>query len=336
VSLSDIEKRLGKLAEEINQEHQAFRRAFKATFRSALRAGDLLNEAKAQAGYGNWTAWVEENCDFSDRTARVYMRLANNRGRVEEMLGKSAEPADLSIEEVLRELSSPQEHTVRIETIQEPAEEVVYRIPIVLTEGAEKTKPAVDAGKTSMHVTGAEEERRGEQHRQPSKIKIGTQEYTHGEIHNLITELRRDRQEAREDLRRVEEHLEAERSSFSKTVQDNAAKQIADYQARYGIPEIPKIFQIQPEKFQKFLKETTDDRQREAMKLLTDAMTLVGKMMQFEPVEAANGFLRWHDRDRAKEAMQRKMEWLRQCVEEIDAQTTPGRLRVIGKETKKE
>jgi hypothetical protein len=105
--LTEIEKRLGKLAEEINQEHQAFRRAFKATFRSALRAGDLLNEAKAQAGHGNWTAWVKENCEFSDRTARVYMRLANNREKVEEMLGKSAEPADLSIEAVLRELREP-------------------------------------------------------------------------------------------------------------------------------------------------------------------------------------------------------------------------------------
>lgn len=114
--MTEIEKRLGKLAEEINQEHQAFRRAFKATFRSALRAGDLLNEAKAQAGHGNWTAWVEENCEFSDRTARDYMRLANNRDKVEEMLGKTAESADLSIKEVLRELSAPKED-VRTDSI---------------------------------------------------------------------------------------------------------------------------------------------------------------------------------------------------------------------------
>ena len=109
--MTEIEKRLGKLAEEINREHQAFRRAFKATFRSALRAGDLLNEAKAQAGHGNWTAWVEENCEFSHRTARVYTRIANNRDKVEEML-KTAESADLSIKEVLRELSAPKENVL--------------------------------------------------------------------------------------------------------------------------------------------------------------------------------------------------------------------------------
>jgi hypothetical protein len=108
--LAEIEKRdeaaLEKLAEEINEEHRSFRRAFKATFRSALRAGDLLNEAKEQAGHGNWGAWIEENCEFSERTARVYMRLANNRDKVEEML-KTAEPADLSIEGVLHELAMP-------------------------------------------------------------------------------------------------------------------------------------------------------------------------------------------------------------------------------------
>jgi len=119
--MSDVEKsRLDELAQEINQEHQAFRSAFKTTFRSAMRAGDLLNEAKAQAGHGNWTAWVEENCEFSGRTAQVYMRLANNRGRVEEMLAKSAEPADLSIEAVLRELSSPE--FMPIEIVQVPRE----------------------------------------------------------------------------------------------------------------------------------------------------------------------------------------------------------------------
>ena len=82
--MSEIEKSLGKLAEEINQEHQAFRRAFKATYRSALRAGDLLNEAKEQAGHGNWAGWVADNCAFSMRTAQVYMRLASNREAVDD------------------------------------------------------------------------------------------------------------------------------------------------------------------------------------------------------------------------------------------------------------
>jgi hypothetical protein len=105
--MTEVEKsRLDELAQEINEEHHAFRRGFKATYRSALRAGDLLTEAKAEAGHGNWTAWVEENCEFSMRTAQVYMRIANNRGAVEETI-KSAEPAYLSIEGVLTRIAAP-------------------------------------------------------------------------------------------------------------------------------------------------------------------------------------------------------------------------------------
>jgi hypothetical protein len=129
--MTEMEKSLNELAEEINQEHHAFRRAFKATYRSALRVGDLLDEAKARAGHGNWGTWVEENCDFSMRTAQVYMRIASNRTQVEGML-KSAEPAHLSIEGVLKELSSPREIVARaplgtelnplsVEIVREPA-----------------------------------------------------------------------------------------------------------------------------------------------------------------------------------------------------------------------
>lgn len=103
--MGEVDKsRLQELAEEINQEHQAFRWAFKATYRSALRAGDLLNEAKEEAGHGNWGKWVEENCEFSMRTAQVYMRIANNREEVEGLL-KSADSALLSIEGVLTSIA---------------------------------------------------------------------------------------------------------------------------------------------------------------------------------------------------------------------------------------
>jgi hypothetical protein len=110
--MTEIQKsRLDELAQEINQEHQAFRRAFKATYRSALRAGDLLIEAKAEAGHGNWAAWVEENCEFSMRTAQVYMRLSSNREEVEELL-KCAEAAHLSIEGALSVIASQRETPV--------------------------------------------------------------------------------------------------------------------------------------------------------------------------------------------------------------------------------
>jgi Protein of unknown function (DUF3102) len=105
--LGEIEKsRLHEPAGKINSEHSKFLDAYRATWQHALRVGSLLVEAKAEVGHGNWGAWVEENCAFSDRTARDYMRIARHRERVEELL-KSAGSADLSIQGVLRELAAP-------------------------------------------------------------------------------------------------------------------------------------------------------------------------------------------------------------------------------------
>jgi hypothetical protein len=44
-----------------------------------LTAGDLLLEAKAQVGHGQWLRWLRDRCGVSDRIARLYMRLARNR-----------------------------------------------------------------------------------------------------------------------------------------------------------------------------------------------------------------------------------------------------------------
>lgn len=115
-----VEKsRLEVLATEINTEHGKFRSAFKATYQHAIRVGVLLSEAKAEVEHGDWGAWVADNCEFSMRTAQVYMRLANNRALVEKML-KNAESAHLSIEGVLKAIAAPEttedEPAVEIET----------------------------------------------------------------------------------------------------------------------------------------------------------------------------------------------------------------------------
>lgn len=143
-------------------------------------------------------------------------------------------------------------------------------------------------------------------------------------------ERQKERDQLKARLKTIEEAIEQEREKFSATVKSNAAKQIAAYQARYSIPDIPEIFQADPAEFQKLLRKTTDERQREALNLLTEAMRLVGRMMEYEPEEAASGFLRWHNRDRAKESVERYAEWLDRCREEMRTQTTPGRLRVLG------
>jgi hypothetical protein len=83
---ADLQRtQLGELASEINREAQLVEEAFRSAVRHAIRAGELLNEAKAQVGHGNWTAWRTANFDGSERTAQIYMSFANNRNAVADL-----------------------------------------------------------------------------------------------------------------------------------------------------------------------------------------------------------------------------------------------------------
>ena len=42
-------------------------------------AGDMLIEAREQVGYGGWGRWLTKNFDLADRTARRWIRMAENR-----------------------------------------------------------------------------------------------------------------------------------------------------------------------------------------------------------------------------------------------------------------
>lgn len=63
------------LARDINRHHEACRAADGEAMGHALRAGELLLEAKAQVPHGGWAPWVAEHCRCSMRTAQLYMQL---------------------------------------------------------------------------------------------------------------------------------------------------------------------------------------------------------------------------------------------------------------------
>jgi len=92
------------LATKINEEHQACCQAATSAVEHAMRVGDLLLEAKAGCGHGEWQIWLAEHFDGSPRTARAYMRLAKHRVQVET---KRQTSASLSIDSALRILASP-------------------------------------------------------------------------------------------------------------------------------------------------------------------------------------------------------------------------------------
>ncbi len=67
------------LAEQINWEHDQAQHAARSALEHALKAGELLLQAKQQCPYGEWYLWVKQHCQFADRTARLYMQLAKER-----------------------------------------------------------------------------------------------------------------------------------------------------------------------------------------------------------------------------------------------------------------
>lgn len=70
---------LEDLAAEINAEHRACEAAVASAVEHAIRAGEMLMEAKEQAGHGGWLPWLQDHFEGSADTAQVYIRLARNR-----------------------------------------------------------------------------------------------------------------------------------------------------------------------------------------------------------------------------------------------------------------
>jgi hypothetical protein len=96
----DHDAYLADLAAEIRQEHAAVRTSARQTLDHAIRAGELLLQAKDKVGHGRWTDWLPNHCDLSERTAQAYMRLARNK--VNPQLS-----ADLTIDAALKALAEP-------------------------------------------------------------------------------------------------------------------------------------------------------------------------------------------------------------------------------------
>jgi hypothetical protein len=70
---------LKSLATRVNAAHMAFVSSGQGTVEKAIDVGRLLAEVKALLHHGEWLPWIEANCEFSERTAQVYMRVFANR-----------------------------------------------------------------------------------------------------------------------------------------------------------------------------------------------------------------------------------------------------------------
>ena len=80
---------LETIASQANREHQLATAAACNALEHATRCGELLSNAKAELGHGNFLPWLKENFAGSERTARTYIRLASNRQRVADLTNNS-------------------------------------------------------------------------------------------------------------------------------------------------------------------------------------------------------------------------------------------------------
>ena len=95
---------LNQLASQIDEQHSKCREAMMRGIEHALMAGELLTDAKALVPHGHWLSWLQDNCEVSQRTAQLYMRLHIRRDE----LGESATVADLTVRGATSLLAGPQ------------------------------------------------------------------------------------------------------------------------------------------------------------------------------------------------------------------------------------
>lgn len=76
--MSDMVRTAGMIAAEINTIKAQAR---DVVCRSAIEIGRRLYEAKAIVPHGGWIAWLQENVDYSERTAQNLMRVYVEYGR---------------------------------------------------------------------------------------------------------------------------------------------------------------------------------------------------------------------------------------------------------------
>ena len=75
---------LDKLAIKISLAHKDVVANARNMIVKAMDAGALLIQARLRVKPGTWMAWLQQNCsDISDRTARLYIQLAEGREIIE-------------------------------------------------------------------------------------------------------------------------------------------------------------------------------------------------------------------------------------------------------------
>lgn len=90
--------------ELINREHSLCAAAYGTALVHAINCGRMLAAVKSDLQHGEWLPWVEEHFDGSERTARVYMQLADSP-ELQDRQSAADLPASMSA--ALKEITKP-------------------------------------------------------------------------------------------------------------------------------------------------------------------------------------------------------------------------------------
>ena len=82
---------IAELTARLKTEYESAREMFRRGVLHAMNCGDLLNEIKAELGFGHWEHWLKTESPVAPRTARRYQYLANNRAKLEANLPNLAD-----------------------------------------------------------------------------------------------------------------------------------------------------------------------------------------------------------------------------------------------------
>ena len=106
------DKELAALAVRIKCEHEEVRKGLMSSVIHAIKAGEALSKAKEKVKHGEWSRWIHNNCELSERTAQLYMRMAAKRTAIEEGQNRNG-VAEMSLRGAIAVMTNQRAGTVK-------------------------------------------------------------------------------------------------------------------------------------------------------------------------------------------------------------------------------
>ncbi len=131
---------LANLPAQIDAAIEDVRNHANGMVHAAVRAGQLLIEAKAALPHGEFEAWITSNCTVAPRTAQAYMRLATKLKTLPP--AEAQRVADLPLREALKAIGTTAEAPPPNYRIEVRGKDDRERIVTAMQKGADAVRKA--------------------------------------------------------------------------------------------------------------------------------------------------------------------------------------------------